>query len=241
MEHDEDDSSAPPRTQRRQSTTSAESNAESDNEIGESAASQQQMIKNLVRLALACEHARQPIRRSDISSKVLGTSSRQFRTVFDGAQLALRRTFGMEMVELPARDKVTVSQRRTAQRSQAQSQGSTTSKSWVLCSSLPAKYRDAAVLEPSMVPTSELEAAYTGLYSFLIAVITLSGGQLAEAKLDRYLRRVNADQSTPVDKTEKALARMVKEGYLHRSKETVNGEEVVEYFVGPRGKVEVGE
>ncbi|KAI9724651.1 MAG: hypothetical protein M1828_003520 [Chrysothrix sp. TS-e1954] len=242
VEPDGDDTPVPPRTQRRGSTSSSASATGSEDEGAGSSANQQQMIKSLVRLALACEHARLPIRRGDISSKVLGTSSRQFKRVFEGAQLALRQTFGMEMVELPAKEKVTISQKRAAQRSQqTQSQASTSSKVWVLSSSLPAKYRDAAVLEPSKVPTSEAEAAYTGLYSFLIAVITLGGGQLSEAKLDRYLRRMNADQSTPIDKTEKMLARMVKEGYLHKSKETVNGEEMTEYFVGPRGKIEVGE
>ena len=71
-------------------------------------------------------------------------------------------------------------------------------------------------------------------------MISLSGGSIAEAKLERYLRRANADQHTPVDKTEKLLHRLCKEGYLMRVKESGGGEEVVEYMVGPRGKVEVG-
>jgi len=64
---------------------------------------------------------------------------------------------------------------------------------------------------------------------------------LPEAKLDRYLRRTNADQSTPVDKTDKLLQRLIKEGYIVRIKENSGGEELVNYIVGPRGKVEVGE
>ena len=43
---------------------------------------------------------------------MLGQNSRQFRSVFEGAQKVLQATFGMEMVELPIRDKVTISQRR---------------------------------------------------------------------------------------------------------------------------------
>lgn len=34
---------------------------------------------------------------------------------------------------------------------------------------------------------------------------------------------------------------MVKDGYIVRIKESLNGEESVDYRVGPRGKVEVGE
>jgi hypothetical protein len=70
-------------------------------------------------------------------------------------------------------------------------------------------------------------------------VISLSGGSIAEAKLERYLRRTNADHYTPIDKTEKLLQRLCKEGYLMRIKDSSGGEELVEYMVGPRGKVEV--
>lgn len=71
------------------------------------------MVKKMVRLALASEYSRLPIRRTDISAKVLGEQgSRQFKTVFETAQQSLRSKFGMEMVELPAREKVTITQRR---------------------------------------------------------------------------------------------------------------------------------
>jgi len=70
------------------------------------------MVKKMVRLALACEYQRRPIRRADISEKVLGSAGRQFKDVFNQAQLQLRSVFGMEMVELPTREKVTVQQRR---------------------------------------------------------------------------------------------------------------------------------
>lgn len=70
------------------------------------------MVKKLVRLALASEYQRRPIRRADISEKVLGSQGRQFKSVFERAQIDLRAVFGMEMVELPAKDKVTLQQRR---------------------------------------------------------------------------------------------------------------------------------
>jgi hypothetical protein len=74
--------------------------------------SHDQMVKKLVRLALASEYQRRPIRRADISEKVLGSQGRQFKTVFDQAQQDLRAVFGMELRELPAKDKVTLQQRR---------------------------------------------------------------------------------------------------------------------------------
>lgn len=70
------------------------------------------MVKRLVRLALACEYQRRPIRRADVSEKVLGSAGRQFKKVFEQAQMELRSVFGMEMVELPARERVTVQQKR---------------------------------------------------------------------------------------------------------------------------------
>ncbi|KAH0560097.1 hypothetical protein GP486_003378 [Trichoglossum hirsutum] len=193
-----------------------------------------QLVKKLVRLALACEFSRQPIRRADISTKVLGPHGRWFKQVFEEAQKQLRGKFGMEMTELPMREKVTISQRRAAQRTD---KAATTSKAYVLTSTLPPKYR--SILPPPQVPTTHLESSYVGLYTFLISVISLSGGSIAEAKLERYLGRTNAEQYTPVDRTEKLLQRLCKEGYLMRIKDSSGGEELVEYMVGPRGKVEV--
>lgn len=70
------------------------------------------LVKKMVRFALACEYSRLPIRRADISTKVLGEQgTRMFKTVFEQAQRHLREKFGMEMVELPAREKISIAQR----------------------------------------------------------------------------------------------------------------------------------
>jgi hypothetical protein len=106
---------------------------------------------------------------------------------------------------------------------------------------LPEEYRtNETILRPAKVPSSQTEGAYIGLYTFIISVISLSGGTVGEAKLERYLKRTNAEQYTPIDKTEKLLQRMAKEGYLVKLRDTSGGEEVVEYMVGPRGKLEIG-
>ncbi|KAJ5670335.1 uncharacterized protein N7477_005698 [Penicillium maclennaniae] len=187
---------------RRQRPRSSSPEAEMSDDAAP-ASSTNAMIQKMVRLALSSEYSRLPIRRADISAKVLGEQgSRQFKTVFESAQRELRETFGMEMTELPAREKTTITQRRA--------------------------------------PSTTTESTYTALYTFVIAVIALNGGTLGDQKLERYLVRMNADQYTPIDKTEKLLQRLCKEGYIVKSREMDGGEEIIEYMVGPRGKIEVG-
>lgn len=115
---------------------------------------------------------------------------------------------------------------------------------WILKSLLPDEYRIAEVIGPSRPlddDTVNREDSYVGLYSMAIALITISGGKMTEGKLDRALRRMNADQTTPLGSKDKTLAAMVKDGYLVRVREAAAGQdETVEYIVGPRGKVEVG-
>ena len=117
------------------------------------------------------------------------------------------------------------------------------SNTYVLTNILPAEYRTPTLVGPGPEPgddEADVEAAYTALCSVIITLILLSDGALSEGKLDRFLRRMNADRVTPVDATDKVLARMAREGYIVKVKETQGGDELVDYMVGPRGKVEVG-
>jgi hypothetical protein len=106
---------------------------------------------------------------------------------------------------------------------------------------LPSAYRTPEILAPSIAPTAAEEASYIALYTTIISLISLSGGTLAEPKLERYLKRMNADVNMPHEvKTEAALQKMIKQGYLVKIKENVGGEETTDWMVGPRGKIEVG-
>jgi hypothetical protein len=97
------------------------------------------------------------------------------------------------------------------------------------------------IIPPPSVPTPEQESAYIGLYTLILTTIYLAGGSLPESKLERYLRRLNADRTTPLGPTDKLLARMVKDGYIVRVVDrSLPSEEAVEYVVGSRGRVEVG-
>ncbi|CAG8310826.1 unnamed protein product [Penicillium salamii] len=226
-----DQESAPARRRRRDSTPGSGSDGPS------APTSTDAMVKKMVRLALASEYSRMVIRRPDISAKVLGEQGTgEFKLVFEQAQRELRSKFGMEMTELPAREKATVAQRRAAQKTEKPS----STKSWIVTSTLPPAYRTPSILAPTKTPSLFAESAYTGIYTFIIALITLNGGSLAEQKLDRYLARTNAEISTPLERTDKLLQRLCKEGYLVKTREMDGGEEIIEYILGPRGKVEVG-
>ena len=80
-----------------------------------------------MRYALSCEHSRKPIKRADINEKgeyigvlydsrltvaVLGSYTRLFKDVFSQANSQLMDVFGMQFVELPKADKVTLRQKR---------------------------------------------------------------------------------------------------------------------------------
>lgn len=73
---------------------------------------QDQVVKKLVRYALACEYQRMRITRTGIADKVISKQRGAFKRVFELAQKDLRTKFGMEMVALPANEKVTVKQKR---------------------------------------------------------------------------------------------------------------------------------
>lgn len=118
---------------------------------------------------------------------------------------------------------------------------------------LPDRLRNAAIMDPSAVQSPEAEAAYVGVYTALISIITLSGGELSDPRLRRFLRRLNADNTMPsgataafgeavgVDRTDAVLQRLARQGYLVRVPGSVPGDEdSVFWHIGPRSTVEVG-
>ena len=199
------------------------------------------------------------------------STGRQFRQVFAAANDQLIHIFGMTLTELPAREKVTVAQKRAAQRSAGNNSAKTSSSGpqlngdstntqtnlnggtpassnqYVLTSTLPSRYRQPSILQPSRIPTQSHESSYTGLTTFIVSLIYLSPGHtLAESRLEKHLRSLNADDFVLGEKTEKGvLARMQREGYIVKVRERgaadAGGEDSVDFVVGPRGKLEVGE
>ena len=170
-------------------------------------------------------------------------TGRQFKHVFNEAQDQLRSVFGMELTELPQRERVTVTQKRAAQRTGTQA-SSSTSKAYILTSTLPARYRQPKILSPPQIPSTAAEASYVGLVTFVLSLIYLSPAKtISESRLEKHLKRMNADNYVlNGEKIEKVLKRMEKEGYINKFRERDGGgEETVDYVLGARGKVEVGE
>lgn len=233
--------------QRSSSTTSAASSISSSAAASDSHTtnSESTLVKKLVRLALSTEYSRTPLRRSDISAKVFKDSNahgRSFKNVFASAQRTLRDIFGMQLVELPSKEKTSLKDRRNqATQTSKTSNNTTSSKSWILLSTLPTALKnDPVIVQPTRAPTLETEASYTAMYTFVLALIYLNNKALTDQKLNRYLKRVNADTYTPFGALEKLLQRMVREGYVEKRRDTSLGEEVMEWVPGPRGKIEVG-
>ncbi|SPO03860.1 uncharacterized protein DNG_06543 [Cephalotrichum gorgonifer] len=198
-----------------------------------------QLALKLVRYALSCEFSRTPIRRQGIREKVLGDHPRTFRRVFAEAQGHLKRTFGMEMRQLPVREKLTLEEKRKALNSNSQAKAAET---WILVSILPKPYQNPVILAPSNAPTAEYEATYVGFYTMVIALIALNGGEITEQKLKRHLSRLNADSKLGADKTEEVLAKMERSAYVVKRVENISPDQDknISWLVGPRGKEEIG-
>lgn len=51
---------------------------------------------------------------------------------------------------------------------------------------------------------------------------------------------MEASENTPIDTLENTLRKMKKEGYLVEVKDNTGDEQITDWMVGPRGKIEVG-
>lgn len=111
----------------------------------------------------------------------------------------------------------------------------TSSKQYILATVLPEALRDYEIVQPHGFK----EQTYTGLVTMIVSLIYLNGCILPENKLNRYLSRMNADDYTPIEKTEKVIATMIKQGYIVKQKDDM-GEGGHDYYLGPRAKVEIG-
>ncbi|KAM0469660.1 hypothetical protein ACHAP7_009891 [Fusarium lateritium] len=247
VEDEESEEDARPRQRNRVDSEDDEneqepSDAEMDGDSHHMQSADEQLAKKLVRYAISCEFSRTVIRRDGIKERVLGNQGRSFRRIFDLAQRQLKEVWGMEMRELPVREKMSLQEKRQAMKSN--SQPKIGSGSYILTSTLPEAFRNAAILAPSKTPSADDEATYAAFYTLTIAVIWLNGGELSEQKLKRYLFRLNADQNVSMDKTEIILKRMERQGYVIKRVERPpvgqDGEHTVTWHVGPRGKEEIG-
>ncbi|KAJ6444073.1 MAGE protein [Purpureocillium lavendulum] len=261
---DEDDADEDSRPRQRQNRDVSEDDADDDSgdamdADGDRAQSaDNQLAKKLVRYALSCEYSRTVIRRDGIKERVLGNQGRAFKRIFALAQKQLRSIWGMELRELPVREKMSLQEKRqgviylpelvqvrsnTLPAMKSNSQLKTGSGAYILCSTLPDAYRSAAILKPSKTPSADDEATYAAFYTVVVSLIWLNAGELSEQKLKRYLLRLNADQNVSNEKTEDTLKKLERQGYLVKKVERPpvgqDGDHTITWHVGPRGKEEV--
>ncbi|KAG4437479.1 hypothetical protein IFR05_007034 [Cadophora sp. M221] len=239
---------APRQTQRgRKQAVESDDESEEDAEPGDDTMevdgdldeSQDQVVKKMVRYALACEFQRKSIKRQDISDKVIGKQNRgAFKRVFESAQNQLRTKFGMEMVELPIKTKNTMKEKRAALKTKGNSKPTA---NYILTTILPPEYRSPEIMPPSIIGSEQNEASYIGICTALVSIIALSPNDtIPDHKLHHYLERLSMDKHTGLGTTEVLLARMIKDQYIYKTIEKTADDETIDWRVGPRGKVEIG-
>ncbi|KAH7409632.1 MAGE family-domain-containing protein [Cadophora sp. MPI-SDFR-AT-0126] len=201
--------------------------------------SQDQVVKKMVRYALACEFQRKSIKRQEISEKVIGKQHRgSFKRVFESAQNQLRTKFGMEMVELPAKTKNTMKEKRAALKTKGNSKPTA---NYILTTILPPEYRTPEIMPASNIGSQHNEAAYMGLCTTIVSIIALSPNDaIPDHKLHQYFERLSLDRHTGLGTTEALLTRMIKDQYIYKTVEKTADDETIDWRVGPRGKVEIG-
>ncbi|PBP28317.1 MAGE family protein [Diplocarpon rosae] len=245
-EEDSSDEETPANTQRRR--TQAESDDESDDEADEpgndamgldGGEGHSQLVKKLVRFALACEYQRRTIKRADVMEKVIGNQPRgAYKRVWDSAQKILRSKFGMEMVQLTSKEKVTIKEKRAAQKTRGNSKAPNT---YILTTTLPSEYRRPEIKPASNIESEEKEASYIALCTTIVSIIALSpNDSVPNHKLISYLERLNLEVNTAFGKKDALLARMTKDGYIYKTIESTVDDEQIDWRVGARGKAEIG-
>ncbi|CAL3964370.1 unnamed protein product [Diplocarpon coronariae] len=246
QEEDSSEEEEPGNTQRRR--TQAESNDESDDEADEPRndameldgdEGHSQLVKKLVRFALACEYQRRTIKRTEIMEKVIGNQPRgAYKRVWDSAQKVLRSKFGMEMVQLTSKEKVTMKEKRAAQKSKGTSKAPNT---YILTTTLPSEYRKPEIKPASNIESEDKEASYVALCTTIVSIIALSpNDSVPNHKLISYLERLNLEVNTAFGKKDALLARMTKDGYIYKTIESTVDDEQIDWRIGARGKAEIG-
>lgn len=166
------------------------------------------------------------------------------------------KKFGMEMVPLASKEKVTLKDRLSMifsggnhkhrthiflEEAGKGVKGSKASTSYVLTTTLPDVYRTPAIIPPAKIGSDWEEATYTGLCTAVIAIISMSTEHtISDARLLSLLEKLNAEEYMLLDKTDEVLKRMARDGYIYKITDRDSEGEKISWMVGPRGKAQVG-
>ncbi|KAJ3410939.1 LMBR1 domain-containing protein 2 [Chytridiales sp. JEL 0842] len=186
-------------------------------------------VKGFVRLALAMEHRRMPIKRDDLTKKVLGQHARAYAAIFDRAQSILKQLFGMEMVLLPVK-----SRKPAAGEAVPAGDNTANSKQYALRSTLANEERTGVSWGP--------ETPSMGLLCVILTLIHCSGRSLSDDSLMAYLGRLRIrmgdNHHHQLGSISQLFDSFVKHGYLEKAKRVGDESQGFDYRWGPRAYIE---
>ncbi|PJF19465.1 putative mage family protein [Paramicrosporidium saccamoebae] len=185
-------------------------------------------IISLIRLALACEVSKKPIRREDIQNLILGENGgRLLRPLLVKANERLAKDFGMQLVPLPtiarALSTLTIAGRRAATKKAEPSQNPTASTSYCL------------IACPERKRGYHRQPDQLGLLTLILVLIHLSGGEMEESQLLESLNSWSAGRYFSC--VQDGFAEFKRQKYLTSGKKS-DDQNVTVYSAGPRAQVE---
>lgn len=203
------------------------------------------MVANLVRLALAFEYSKRPLRREDITKHVFTHQHRTTQIVghrkvgalIDSANVQLRETFGMQLVTMPVVARPTNSRTALGRKQDVEraAQEDKQDSVYALVSLLPESHRKKLSLhrDPHIL----------GLLSVLASAITLNGMDLTDDEMLELLQALNVvvderDEDPTFGNVPRLLDELKRQRYLNvwkRQDET----QTMMYGLGQRAKVEL--
>lgn len=192
----------------------------------------EKLVGDVMRLALFLDHKKHPLKRADVTAKVLpGHKGSQLTShLIAEAQKKFKYIFGYELAEVP----------------RVKADASDTGKGGTGVYILKNVYPKEAKQVLSSVITNQGLANQTALLHTILAMITLSDGVLESELLFTSLKKLGLDEDHPdpvLGDWKKLIDYFVKEMYIHRQKITgrvsASGAVISEYRWGGRALLEV--
>jgi hypothetical protein len=185
-------------------------------------------IINLIRLALACEVSKRPVRREDVQNLILGENGgRLLRPLLIQTNERLAKDFGMQLVPLPtisrAPSTLTVAGRRAVTKRTESSQSAAASTNYCL------------IACPERKRGYHRQPDQLGLLAIILVLIHLSGGEMEESQLLECLGNWSVGRHFTC--VQDGFAEFKRQRYLTSGKKS-DDQNVTVYSAGPRAQVE---
>ncbi|KXN72024.1 MAGE-domain-containing protein [Conidiobolus coronatus NRRL 28638] len=195
----------------------------------------------LVRYAIFNENKKAPIKKEDITKKILGDMSRSFQKVFDRAQQILKDVFGLKLVELPQKD--TAASASLVTRRNAANKEKSYPRAYVLQSLIPLEI----LRHPSLISVNIQSTDHLALTMIILTLILVSDNYIQHPSLVQFLKTFEVDEEKQL---KPCITQMIKQNYVVRLNSSHTGnatnttggdrdQTIYEYRWGPRAKVEI--